>query len=239
MAAVSIYKMLIFNFHIMLYIYFTSTFIFFFCSAMNCPRHSHYEECASPCQPSCPFPDEPVICTLNCVQSCVCDKGYVLSGGVCVPKDSCGCSYEGRYYKPGQRFWADEGCGRLCECDTTLGLVKCSEASCSAKEVCTLVDGQRTCAATSHATCSASGDPHYHTFDGHRFDFQGTCVYQLVGLCSRQEGLEPFNVTVQNDHRGSTSVSFTKTVKLYIYGITLTLSKQYPHRILVRMRLNV
>lgn len=239
MAAVSIYKMLIFIFHIMLYIYFTSTFIFFFCSAMHCPRHSHYEECASPCQPSCPFPDEPVICTLNCVQSCVCDEGYVLSGGVCVPKDSCGCSYEGRYYKPGQRFWADEGCGRLCECDTTLGLVKCSEASCSAKEVCTLVDGQRTCAATSHATCSASGDPHYHTFDGHRFDFQGTCVYQLVGLCSRQEGLEPFNVTVQNDHRGSTSVSFTKTVKLYIYGITLTLSKQYPHRILVRMRLNV
>uniref|UniRef100_H2RJX0 Fc gamma binding protein n=1 Tax=Takifugu rubripes TaxID=31033 RepID=H2RJX0_TAKRU len=200
---------------------------------MNCPRHSHYEECASPCQPSCPFPDEPVTCTLNCVESCVCDKGYVLSGGVCVPQETCGCSYEGRYYKPGQRFWADEGCSRLCECDTTLGLVKCSEASCSAKEVCTLVDGQRTCAATSHATCSASGDPHYHTFDGHRFDFQGTCVYQLVGLCSRQEGLEPFNVTVQNDHRGSTSVSFTKTVKLYIYGITLTLSRQYPNRILL------
>lgn len=116
--------------------------------------------------------------------------------------------------------------------------MKCHEASCSAKEVCTLVDGERTCAATSQATCSASGDPHYKTFDGRKFDFQGTCVYQLVGLCSRQEGLEPFNVTVQNDHRGSTSVSFTKTVKLYIYGITLTLSRQYPNRILVSMRVD-
>lgn len=206
---------------------------------MTCPRHSHFEECASACQPSCPFPDEPQICTRECVETCVCDKGYALSGGACVLKNTCGCSYEGRYYKPGQRFWADEACSRLCECDTALGLVKCRDASCSPKEVCTLVDGERTCVATGHATCSASGDPHYLSFDRHKFDFQGTCTYQLVGLCSRQEGLEPFNVTVQNDHRGSTSVSFTKIVNLYIYGITITLSRQYPNRVLVSMRMVV
>lgn len=156
-----------------------------------------------------------------------------------MPRATCGCSYGGRYYKPGQRFWADEKCGRRCECDTALGLVKCYKASCSAKEACTLVDGERTCAATSQATCSASGDPHYTTFDASKFDFQGTCVYQLVGLCSDREGLEPFNVTVQNDHRGSTSVSYTKTVKIYIYGISLTLSRQYRNKILVSMRLHL
>lgn len=206
---------------------------------MDCPRHSHYKECASPCQPSCPFPDQVEVCPRICRESCVCDRDYALSGGVCVPRAQCGCSYGGRYYKPGQRFWADEKCSRRCECDTALGLVRCSQASCSAKEACALVDGERTCVATSQATCQASGDPHYQTFDAERFDFQGTCVYQLVGLCSSKGGLEPFNVTVQNDHRGSTAVSYTKTVKLYIYGDTLTLSRRHPNRVQVSTRLHL
>lgn len=206
---------------------------------MSCQRHSHYEICTSPCQPSCPFPDQKSPCPGACVEACVCDKGHVLSAGVCVPAKSCGCSYQGRYYKPGQHFWADEACGRLCECDTTLGMVTCHEASCSAQEMCTVVDGERTCRPISHATCTASGDPHYRTFDGRRFDFQGTCVYQLVGLCSQQQGLVPFKVTVQNDHRGSKAVSYTRTVTFSIYGITLTISREYPHKVLVSTDLEV
>uniref|UniRef100_A0A3B4ULI5 VWFD domain-containing protein n=1 Tax=Seriola dumerili TaxID=41447 RepID=A0A3B4ULI5_SERDU len=202
---------------------------------MNCQRHSHYEECASPCQPSCPFPEQKQACNGACVETCVCDAGYVLSAGVCVPAKTCGCSYQGRYYKPGQHFWADEACGRLCECDATLGMVTCREASCSGKERCTIEDGERACRPISHATCTASGDPHYRTFDGRRYDFQGTCVYQLVGLCSQQPGLVPFKVTVQNDHRGSKAVSYTRTVTFSIYGITLTISREYPYMVLVSM----
>lgn len=204
---------------------------------MNCQRHSHYEGCASPCQPSCPFPEKKKACTGTCVETCVCDKGYVLSAGVCVPDKTCGCSYQGRYYKPGQHFWDDETCGRLCECDTTLGMVTCREASCSAKETCTVVDGERACRPISHATCTASGDPHYRSFDGRRYDFQGTCVYQLVGLCSERPGLVPFKVTVQNDHRGSKAVSYTRTVTFTIYGITLTISREYPHKVLLNGQL--
>ncbi|KAK5892520.1 hypothetical protein CesoFtcFv8_012890 [Champsocephalus esox] len=204
---------------------------------MSCQRHSHYAICTSPCQPSCPFPDQKSPCPGACVEACVCDKGHVLSAGVCVPATSCGCSYQGRYYKPGQHFWADEACGRLCECDTTLGMVTCHEASCSAQEMCTVVNGEQTCRPISHATCTASGDPHYRTFDGRRFDFQGTCVYQLVGLCSQQQGLVPFKVTVQNDHRGSKAVSYTRTVTFSIYGITLTISREYPHKVLLNGQL--
>ncbi|KAM3613584.1 uncharacterized protein V6R79_001825 [Siganus canaliculatus] len=204
---------------------------------MNCPRHSHFEECASACQPSCPFPDQKQICHKACVQTCVCDKGYILSAGVCVPSKTCGCSYQGRYYNPRQSFWADEVCGRLCECDPTLGLVVCREASCSANERCALVDGERGCQPISYATCHASGDPHYQTFDGRRFDFQGTCVYQLVGLRTQRSGLVPFKVTVQNDHRGSQAVSYTRTVTLTIYGITLTISREYPYRVLLNGQL--
>lgn len=202
---------------------------------MDCPRHSHFVSCASPCQPSCPFPDQLVPCTRNCVESCVCDKGYALSGGVCVPRTMCGCSYQGRYYNAGDRFWDDEACTRLCECDTALGMVKCQEASCSQKEKCTLVDGKRACTPASYSTCTASGDPHYSSFDGRKFDFQGTCEYQLAGLCSKQSRLEPFKVNVQNDHRGSKSVSYTKTVKLTVYGVTITMSRQHPKQVLVGM----
>ncbi|XP_078143106.1 IgGFc-binding protein isoform X1 [Centroberyx gerrardi] len=200
---------------------------------MNCQPHSHYEDCASPCQASCPFPEQRQACPGACVETCVCDKGYVLSAGVCVPAKTCGCSYQGRYYKSGQRFWADKACGRLCECDTTLGMVTCREASCSANEKCDLVDGERTCRPISYAKCTASGDPHYRTFDGRKFDFQGTCVYQLVALCSKQPGLVPFKVTVANDHRGSKTVSYTKTVTVTIYGVSLTISREYPFRVLL------
>nr|XP_040022015.1 IgGFc-binding protein isoform X1 [Gasterosteus aculeatus aculeatus] len=200
---------------------------------MSCQRHSHYEDCASPCPPSCPFPEQKNTCNGACLEACVCDNGYVLSAGACVPAKTCGCSYQGRYYKPGQRFWADEACGRLCECDTTLGIVTCREASCSAKETCAVVDGERACRPISHATCTASGDPHYRSFDGRRYDFQGTCVYQLVGLCSQQPGLEPFKVTVQNENRGSKAVSYTRTVTFSIYGFVLTISREYPNKVLV------
>ncbi|KAM7382747.1 hypothetical protein PAMP_002464 [Pampus punctatissimus] len=204
---------------------------------MNCQRNSHYEYCASPCQPTCPFPDQKQTCTDVCVETCVCDQGYVLSAGVCVPAKNCGCSYQGHYYKPGQHFWDDEACGRLCECDTTLGMVTCREASCGVNERCTVVDGERTCQPISYATCKASGDPHYRTFDGLKYDFQGTCVYKLVGLCSHQPGLVPFQVTVQNDHRGSKAVSFTKTVTFSIYNTTLTISREYPYRVLLNGQL--
>ncbi|XP_075321405.1 IgGFc-binding protein-like [Odontesthes bonariensis] len=203
---------------------------------MNCQRHSSYEDCASPCQPSCPFPEEKQKCEDACVEACVCDKGYVLSAGVCVPAETCGCS-EDRHYKPGQQFWADEACGRQCVCDTTLGMVTCREASCSANEKCTVLDGERACRPISYGTCTASGDPHYRTFDGLRYDFQGTCVYQLVGLCSKQAGLVPFNVTVQNDHRGSKAVSYTRTVTFSIYGATLIISREYPYKVLLNGQL--
>uniref|UniRef100_A0A3P9H1N3 Fc fragment of IgG binding protein n=1 Tax=Oryzias latipes TaxID=8090 RepID=A0A3P9H1N3_ORYLA len=204
---------------------------------MNCQRFSHYEDCASPCQPSCPFPEQKQTCSGACVEACVCDEGYVLSAGVCIPAKTCGCSYQGRYYTPGQQFWADEACSRLCVCDTTLGMVTCREASCSVNEKCIIQDGERACQPISYATCTASGDPHYRTFDGRRFNFQGTCVYQLAGLCSQHPGLVPFNVTVENENRGSKAVSFTKTVTFSIYGSTLTIGKENPYKALLNGQL--
>ncbi|XP_048357606.1 IgGFc-binding protein-like [Sphaerodactylus townsendi] len=82
-------------------------------------------------------------------------------------------------------------------------------------------------------TCIGTGDPHYTSFDGRKFDFMGTCIYQMAGVCSKDPALTPFLVTVQNNNRGSKAVSFTKVVTLEVYNMTISLSQEYPHKIQV------
>ncbi|KAI4873588.1 hypothetical protein NFI96_003512 [Prochilodus magdalenae] len=200
---------------------------------MRCQPHSHYEACASPCTSTCPSPLHQPNCTGVCVEACVCDPGFFLSGSTCVPADQCGCFYEGRYYQQGQSFWADESCQRQCVCDSTLGVVACRAASCSAKETCTVVDGHRTCLPISNGTCEVYGDPHYRTFDGQLYDFQGSCMYQLVALCSNRTDLVSFNVTVLNERRGSSVVSFTRTAMVSVFGVTITMTREYPYEVLL------
>ncbi|XP_059389537.1 IgGFc-binding protein [Carassius carassius] len=201
--------------------------------SMSCPPNSHYEGCASPCPATCPYPNQQPNCTGTCVEACVCDSGFVLSAGTCVPTSQCGCFYEGAYYKQGQTFWADERCHLLCKCDRNLSAVVCRESSCAVGESCSIVNGSRSCRPVSRsAICTGSVDPHYRTFDGFHFDFQGTCVYQLAALCLYNASLVPFNVTVKNDHRGSSAVSFTNTVNVTVNGFTVTLTREHPYQLL-------
>nr|XP_028596464.1 IgGFc-binding protein-like [Podarcis muralis] len=201
--------------------------------ALPCPQNSHYEFCGNACPASCSDRTAPSFCTQPCVETCQCNDGYVLSVDKCVPVGSCGCTYNGLYYKPGEEFWADETCGFRCTCDPTLGFAVCKPAGCKASEQCTVVNGVRGCYPISTATCSATGDPHYMTFDGKKYDFMGTCVYQLVGLCSKDPTLRPFTVNVENNNRGNPKVSYTKVVTLKVYDVTVIMSQEHPRRIQV------
>uniref|UniRef100_A0A8C0GED6 VWFD domain-containing protein n=1 Tax=Chelonoidis abingdonii TaxID=106734 RepID=A0A8C0GED6_CHEAB len=80
----------------------------------------------------------------------------------------------------------------------------------------------RRCVCDPQSSCMASGDPHYTSFDGHRFDFQGSCLYQLAGRCQEREELVDFQVLVQNDNRGLRAVSFTRAVEVRVYGVNIT-----------------
>ena len=66
-------------------------------AALICPPNSHYKFCMSRCQPTCARPRPPK-CDKRCVEGCQCNKGYILSGDVCVKRSNCGCYRDGKYY---------------------------------------------------------------------------------------------------------------------------------------------
>ena len=67
-------------------------------AALECGPNSHYEACADRCLDSCSSKDMADGCR-TCEERCVCDTGYKLSGGVCVPAEDCGCWKDERHYE--------------------------------------------------------------------------------------------------------------------------------------------
>ncbi|XP_046691095.1 alpha-tectorin-like isoform X4 [Silurus meridionalis] len=190
-----------------------------------CPAHSHYELCGTSCPAACPSLSFPFPCTQHCQEGCQCDNGLLLSGDQCVPPTDCGCFHEGRYRQSGEQFWSGEQCLLHCVCDGTSGIVRCTPASCQEQEICRVMDGEYGCHAQPSATCSASGDPHYSTFDGHRFDFQGTCHYTLATVCNDTRGLPYFHVTARNEAWNGGSVSITVEVYVNVSGHLVHISR--------------
>ena len=67
------------------------------------------------------------------------------------------------------------------------------------------------------AICQVSGDPHYVTFDGSGHHFQGNCEYILAKDCLDDD----FQVNVRNEHRGSTTVTWTHSVAIQIPNVAV------------------
>nr|XP_057909028.1 IgGFc-binding protein-like [Doryrhamphus excisus] len=199
---------------------------------VECPSNSHYEVCGPACPASCGA--QPEECHEGCVEGCFCDPGYLLSRNECVEKKkACGCNHGGYYYMPGEMFWADSQCKQQCVCDAATQTVRCHAKGCRSGERCRVVDGVQDCYPTSFKTCSARGDPHFYTFDGRKFDFQGNCVYRLAGLCEDAEGLEHFEVLLENINRGNKRVSYAKVVTVKVFGHVYTFSVEHPNKVLV------
>lgn len=89
-----------------------------------------------------------------------------------------------------------------------------------------MVGGEYGCHPTPHGTCSASGDPHYLTFDQKAYDFQGTCRYVLATLCNDTTGLHQFSVEAKNEAWRGLPVSITAEVFVNVWGYRVHMSRQ-------------
>ncbi|XP_077204093.1 IgGFc-binding protein-like isoform X4 [Paroedura picta] len=169
-----------------------------FCG-IPCAANSDYNPCASACPATCSDPLAPRNCSRPCVEDCECREGFMLSGGRCVSVADCGCVEGGHYYEKEETFWAGH-CERRCRCVGN-GTLDCREEACPPEQICKVQNGILGCFLPDVAHCHVYGDPHYVTFDGRLYHFQGACNYTAVESCSNAS--QQFSVTTRNEHRGS------------------------------------
>ncbi|XP_073714477.1 MAM and LDL-receptor class A domain-containing protein 1-like [Misgurnus anguillicaudatus] len=117
--------------------------------------------------------------------------------------------------QPGAEFWPDE---------TTL---------------CTCTDKQLTCAHippskdSGFGTCHVASDPHYTTFDGVSFHFEGPCTYILSRVCDKSELLPEFSVEVRNEKRGDLPVASVQQVNIIMEGLRVAMLRRERSRVMV------
>ncbi len=118
------------------------------------------------------------------------------------------------------------------------GTVSCQASSCSPGEACRVADGVLGCHPVSHGRCVATGDPHYFSFDGRRFKFQGACVYTLAKVFDQGEGrLVNFSVDTQNEKIRNSKVSVIKTLTVTVYNLTISIRRGERSRVIVSLQL--
>uniref|UniRef100_A0A6I8MZS3 Mucin 5B, oligomeric mucus/gel-forming n=1 Tax=Ornithorhynchus anatinus TaxID=9258 RepID=A0A6I8MZS3_ORNAN len=154
------------------------------------------------CQKSC-FTLDMACYSTSCVSGCVCPGGLVSDGkGGCITPEACPCVHNEASYSPGETIRVD-----------------CNTCTCKARLwECTT----RVC----RASCTVYGDGHYITFDGHRYSFSGHCQYTLVQDHCGGNGSAPdaFRVITENVPCGTTGVTCSKAIKIFLRGAELRLS---------------
>ncbi|NXL54621.1 FCGBP protein, partial [Podilymbus podiceps] len=199
---------------------------------LSCPKNSNYTACGTPCPTTCNSGAMPAACdTSTCVETCQCQEGFVFGANECIPQDECGCTFEGRLHGLREEFWGDNTCTKRCVCDERSRKAVCQRASCRAGEECRVEEGIQDCYPKSYETCTAVGATYYESFDGGKFIFQGTCMYQFTGLCEKNRGLVDFQVLVQNGHQDDELLSSIALVMVKVYGKTIVISQEHPSKI--------
>ena len=76
---------------------------------------------------------------------------------------------------------------------------------------------------TDDAVCTVFGDPHYRTFDGTLYNFQGLCNYILARDCVSRD----FSIHVRNDARQTHEFAWTKSVTIRLDKIKIYLFRNF------------
>ncbi|KAL1132470.1 hypothetical protein AAG570_010425, partial [Ranatra chinensis] len=168
------------------------------CPVLDCPREWQ-TTIPGHCCPHCPTMELNTVCT-------VADKTY--KEGETWQLDQC----KSCVCKRGQVRCAMQVCNNLTDnipCPPNHRLMKLPGKCCP------------TCV-ESDSVCTVFGDPHYRTFDGKFYSFQGSCKYQLTADCIDHT----FSIRVTNDARSTRTSSWTKTVSIKVGDLKINLGER-------------
>ncbi|KAM6459130.1 mucin-2 [Liasis olivaceus] len=143
----------------------------------------------------------------ECISGCVCPHGLIDDGrGGCVAEDDCPCIHNQVFYSNGEKIKV--GCN-TCTCQK--GSWKCTNIVC-------------------YGTCTIYGSGHFITFDGKFYDFDGNCEYVASqDYCGSQQGT--FSVITENVPCGTTGVTCSKAIKLFLGTTELKLEEKQIEKI--------
>ncbi|XP_031757167.1 mucin-2 [Xenopus tropicalis] len=144
----------------------------------------------------------------GCISGCVCPEGLLDDGnGGCVQERSCPCSYNNKVFAHGSRLI--EEC-KSCTCES--GLWSCIQTPC-------------------YGTCTIYGSGHYITFDKKFYDFDGSCEFVIAqDYCEDSASNGTFRVITENIPCGTTGVTCSKSIKIYLGNTELKLTNSHMEK---------
>eukprot|EP00795_Rhopilema_esculentum_P014538 gene14538-5605_t len=171
------------------------------CESLACPSNQVWMTYGTECARTCTTLHLPCLGSVT-TAGCRCKFPLVWDDSIkrCIHESECPCHHHGRSYQPGSKIqW---GCNQ-CICNNTKW--HCTKSECA-------------------GWCSAYGDPHYTSFDGKKFMFQGSCEYVMVqDFCNGKNGT--FRVQTQNVVCGSTGVTCAKDITVQVGDTVLQMER--------------
>jgi len=166
---------------------------------------------------------------LDTCTSCFCSSSSTPTcSTTCQAGERQGCMFEGRKYMHGDK-WEHEKCS-TCSCKQ--GSTSCTPTMCpTCPPGSQPVDQPGECCPAckifqpppSEGVCTVFGDPHYKTFDGKIFNFQGSCKYLLTKDCSAGQNNSSFSIRITNDARDTLAFSWLRTVTVRLGNTKVSL----------------